>query len=275
MFARGEYSPIPEIPEFKVKVKESTLSTVELVTNFVSLYYYSEGSEHVTTHEDTPVLHRNDDDDDDDDDDDKKDNPPTIGKPDLFITKSDNGAMVSPGALVEYVITVENKGNANAEGVKVYETLPVGAEFVTGSNQGWVLEDDKYVYSLGLLNVDDKKEVKFVLKVSDPLPVGIDRILNIVEVKDDGIETATTDNRASDDTPILIAKLLIEEPPVVVPSTPPAAPTPELPMEVTIISEPTPHAVPDLPFTGGVVVEIILMGLGLSLAAGGIVLKRK
>jgi hypothetical protein len=46
-------------------------------------------------------------------------------------------------------------------------------------------------------------------------------------------------------------------------------------MEVTIISEPTPHAVPDLPFTGGVVVEIILMGLGLSLAAGGIVLKRK
>lgn len=276
MFARAEYSSTPEIPEFKVKVKESTLSTVEIVTNFVSLYYGSEGSEHITTHEDTPILYRNDDEDDEDDDnDDKKDNPPSIGKPDLFITKTDNGAMVSPGALVEYVITVENKGNENAEGVKVYETLPVGAEFVTGSNQGWVLEDDKYVYSLGQLNVDDKKEVKFVLKVSDPLPVGIDKILNIVEVRDDGIETATTDNRASDDTPILIAKLLIEEPPVIVPSTPPAAPTPELPMEVTIISEPTPRAVPDLPFTGGVVVEVILMGLGLSLAAGGIVLKRK
>ncbi|MDF2524157.1 MAG: hypothetical protein K0R31_1798 [Clostridiales bacterium] len=278
MFARSEYSPIPEIPEFKVKVKESTLSTVELVTNFVSLYYNSEGSEHITTHEDTPILYKNDDDDDNDDnddDDDNDDNPPTIGKPDLFITKTDNGAMVSPGALVEYVITVENKGNANAEGVKVYETLPVGTEFVAAGNDGWVLEDGKYVYSLGMMNIDDKKEVKFVLKVSDPLPVGIDKILNIVEVKDDGIETATTDNRASDDTPILIAKLLIGEPPVIVPSTPPAVPAPELPMEVTIISEPTPHAVPDLPFTGGVVVEIIVMGLGLSLAAGGIVLKRK
>ncbi|MDF2891652.1 MAG: hypothetical protein K0R80_2019 [Clostridia bacterium] len=121
------------------------------------------------------------------------------------------------------------------------------------------------------MNVGDKKEVKFVLKVNDPFPTNLDKILNEVEVKDNGTETATNDNKASDDTPVLIANILIEEPPVIVPSTPPV-----IPEQDTLIVEPAPQAVPDLPFTGGVAaLELLAMSLGISMAAAGIILKRK
>jgi uncharacterized repeat protein (TIGR01451 family) len=266
MFARSEYTTTPEIPEFKVRVKSSTPRSVDLVTNYVTLYFDDESEEHVTDHEDTPILHRNDDDDDDDKDDkddDKKDDP---GKPDLVVTKTDKGAMVSPGALVEYFITVENKGNAPAEGVKVYETVPAGAEFVAGGNTEWVLEDGKYVYDLGLLNVGDKREVKFVLKVNNPFPTDIDKILNEVEVKDNGTETATTDNKASDHTPVITAVPVIADPPVVTPPTPPILP---------VVTEPA-TPIPDLPFTGGSAeVELMFAGMGILLMAGGIVLKKR
>jgi uncharacterized repeat protein (TIGR01451 family) len=274
MFARSGISSIPGIPEFKVKVKESTPNAVELVTNFVSLYYNNEGSEHVTAKDDTPILHRNNNDDDDNDDvdkdDEKKDDPPKTGKPDLVVAKTDNNAIASLGSLVEYVITVENKGDSYAEGVKVYETLPAGAEFAAASNQGWVLEDGKYVHNIGLMNVGDKKEVKFVLKVSIPFPTGIDKILNNVEVKDNGTETATNDNKASDDTPILIAVPVVAVPPVVIPPTP----TPE-PVLVEVVIPPAPQ-VPDLPFTGGPVeVELIFAGMGILLMVGGMTLKKR
>jgi uncharacterized repeat protein (TIGR01451 family) len=269
MFARSEFSAIPEIPEFKVSVKNTAEDSV---INYVTLYYEYESEEHVTAQEDTPILERDDDDKDDDDkDDDKKDDPPKVGKPDLVVDKTDNDAMVSPGALVEYVITVENNGDAPAEDVRVYETVPAGTEFAAASNTGWVLEEGRYVYDLGLMNVGDKKEVKFVLKVNDPFPTNLDKILNEVEVKDNGTETATNDNKASDDTPVLIANILIEEPPVIVPSTPPV-----IPEQDTLIVEPAPQAVPDLPFTGGVAaLELLAMSLGISMAAAGIILKRK
>jgi uncharacterized repeat protein (TIGR01451 family) len=264
MFARSEDSTAPEIPEFKVRVKSSTPRSVDLATNYVTLYYDDESEKHVTDHEDTPILHRNDDDDDDDDkDDDKKDDP---GKPDLVVTKTDKGAMVSPGALVEYFITVENKGNAYAEGVKVYETVPAGTEFAAASNTGWVLEEGRYVYDLGLMNVGDKKEVKFVLKVNNPYPTNLDKILNEVEVKDNGTETATNDNKASDNTPVITAVPVIADPPVVTPPTPPTPPV--------VIEPVTP--VPDLPFTGGAAeVELLFAGMGILLMAGGIALKKR
>jgi len=178
--------------------------------------------------------------------------------------------------LVEYVITVENKGDAPAEGVKVYEKVPAGTEYVDSSNSGWIQEGGEYIYDLGLLDIGDEKEVRFVLKVNNPFPTDIEEILNEVEVKDNGTETATNDNKASDDTPVLIANILIEEPPVTVPSTPPVTSPPESPKQNTLIVEPAPQAVPDLPFTGGVAaLELLAMSLGLSLAAAGIVLRRK
>lgn len=190
--------------------------------------------------------------------------PPVVtGKPDLVVTKTDNGSVVSPGGLVEYYLTVENKGTAYAQDVKVYEMQPEGATFVTDSNPGWVLENGKYVYSLGLINVGEKKQAKFILKVNDPFPTGLEKILNNVEVKDNGTETATSDNKASDDTPVLIGKTVVVEPPV----TPPTPPTP---------GETGTGDVPDLPFTGGAAeVELLFAGLGALLMGAGFVLKRK
>jgi hypothetical protein len=129
------------------------------------------------------------------------------------------------------------------------------------------LENGRYVYDLGPLNVGEKKEIKFILQVNDSFPTGKDKIINEVEVKDDGTETATTDNIASDDTPVLIsAPVLVTEP----------APTPIPAIAPILITEPTPQAVPDLPFTGGAAAaEVIAMCLGLSLASAGILLKRK
>jgi uncharacterized repeat protein (TIGR01451 family) len=265
-----DFEDVPEIPDFKVRVKATTPRSVVLVTNSATLYYYDDGDRHVTALEDTPILHRNDNDDDDDDkDDDEKNDPPKVGKPDLVVIKTDNGTMISPGALVEYFITVENKGTAPAEGVKVYETVPAGSEFVASSNQGWVLEDGKYVYSLGLLNVGDKREVKYVLKANNPFPADIVKILNEVEVKDNGTETATTDNKASDDTPILTSVPVIAEPPVVI------EPVPVLPIPDEVVTPPTPQ-IPDLPFTGGTAeVELVFTGMGILLMAGGIALKKR
>jgi uncharacterized repeat protein (TIGR02543 family)/uncharacterized repeat protein (TIGR01451 family) len=248
-----------DIADYNKIEPTSITRTLSVEGNEINFYYVKKVN---------PPADDNDDDDEDDNDDNDE---PILGKPDLKVTKTDNGVMVSPGALVEYIIGVENQGNAPAEGVKVYETLPVGTEFIASNNQGWALEDGKYVYDLGLMNVGDKKKVKFVLKVNNPLPTDIDEILNDVEVKDDGTETAIADNKASEDTPILIATQSIEEPPVIVPSTPPAAPTQEIPIE-----EPAPQAIPDLPFTGGMVaIELLAMGLGLSIAAVGIKMRRK
>jgi uncharacterized repeat protein (TIGR01451 family) len=265
----SDFEAAPEVPDFKVRVKATTPRSVVLVTNSATLYYYDD-DRHVTVLEDTPILHRNvDDDDDDDKDDEEKNDPPKVGKPDLVVTKTDNGTMISPGALVEYFITVENKGTAPAEGVKIYETVPVGSEFVASSNQGWVLEGGKYVYNLGLLNVGDKKEVKYVLKANNPFPTDIVKIINEVEVKDNGTETATTDNKASDDTPILTSVPVIAEPPVVI------QPVPELPIPDEVVTPPT-SQIPDLPFTGGTAeVELVFTGMGILLMAGGIALKKR
>jgi conserved repeat domain len=163
--------------------------------------------------------------------------------PDLKITKTDGGVIANIGDEVKYKITIANIGNAASLNTRVYETLPDYSSFAADKNQGWTLENGKYVYNLGEVKSGESKEIYFTLKVENPYPHGKDKIVNVVKVAGSENEKDLSNNTASDDTPV---------------------------------NEPTPGGTPDLPKTGGAFgFEFAGGSLGALLTAAGILLKRR
>jgi uncharacterized repeat protein (TIGR01451 family) len=108
-------------------------------------------------------------------------------KPNLSIKNSDGDKNASTGDLIEYQLTVENNGNCIIWFVNIYETLPNGTSFVADKNPGWKIENGKFVYNAGPINLGEKKEFKFIVKVNDTLEKGQDKIINTAEVKGEAI----------------------------------------------------------------------------------------
>ena len=56
--------------------------------------------------------------------------------PDLTITKDDGGITATPGSVISWALDFENKGNQNATGVKVVETVPANTTFNEAASGG-------------------------------------------------------------------------------------------------------------------------------------------
>lgn len=119
-------------------------------------------------------------------------------KPILEIIKSDKNSEIKPEDEVTYWITVKNKGNVKAYEVKVFEKLPAYTSFVEGSNPGWTLSKDGYVYDIGTLDVGEVKTILFKVKVDKNISETIKKIDNTAVLSAKDID----DISVSDDTPI-------------------------------------------------------------------------
>ncbi len=108
---------------------------------------------------------------------------------------------VNPGDEIVYTILYVNAGRAPAAGVVLTETLPLHTAYAGG---GWTLVGGRtYRLTVGNLAVGAGWEVEFRVRVNDPLPPGVDRLINVVHIGGTTPERCHTGNNSSnDDTPV-------------------------------------------------------------------------
>ncbi len=113
---------------------------------------------------------------------------------------------VRPGERITYTILYINSGVGIAHNVVVSEQLPDYTRYVGG---GWMhAGGNRYVMDVGTLRRNEGGALTFVVEVLKPFPVGVDRILNQVEITGQEVECDTSNNRSNDDTPVETGVLL-------------------------------------------------------------------
>lgn len=139
------------------------------------------------------------------------DTTPLAGGPDLTLTKTDGGATGSPGAVIVYTLSYANVGNRGASGVTITEIVPPNTRFVAASSAaGWSCADNatpgtSCSLSLGTLAVGASGTTTFALRIDNPLPAGVNGIVNSASIADDGsngTDPTPTNNTATDSTPV-------------------------------------------------------------------------
>ncbi|QKX17133.1 DUF4347 domain-containing protein [Microbulbifer sp. YPW1] len=133
--------------------------------------------------------------------------PFDITEVDLSITKDDGGISTTPGGTVVYTLTYNNLGTALADNVVITETLPEYATFdAANSTAGWVDNGDgTLTFDLGTLDPGATGTVDFAVIVDEPLPAGVEEILNSTEISYDdgrGPDQNIDNNTDDDNTPI-------------------------------------------------------------------------
>jgi uncharacterized repeat protein (TIGR01451 family) len=140
------------------------------------------------------------------------DTTPIDATPDLVISKNDGDITAVPGDTVAYTLTYQNIGNQDATGVVISETVPANSTFnAAASTVGWSCLPDDAAGSVCTLAIGDvvagapEATVTFAVDVLDPLPAGVEELLNTTSIADDGSNGVdpTPDNNTDDDnTPI-------------------------------------------------------------------------
>jgi uncharacterized repeat protein (TIGR01451 family) len=127
-----------------------------------------------------------------------------VAAADLSLTKTDNNAVATPGAIVAYALTVKNEGNQNATGVTITEIVPANTTFAKEQSGDWDCDDNAptgvvCTHTVGALASQAQASVIFAVRVSSQIPAGVTQLVN----------TATAGNieqpnrtQASDTTPL-------------------------------------------------------------------------
>lgn len=143
---------------------------------------------------------------------------PVNAMPAMTVSKSDGGATVAPGGVINYVISYQNTGNQNASGVVLTEVVP---QHTTYTGSGWNCVPNANAGSTCTMAIGNvaagaaAATVNFAVTVVNPLPAGVTSILNRVTVVSDGAggEPSTPPNPAdpsdprqdNEDTPVTAA----------------------------------------------------------------------
>lgn len=107
---------------------------------------------------------------------------------------------VRPGELITYTILYLNGGVSPATGVVLTETLPQYTSYFGG---GWTHTGGRqYVLQVGDVPPHQGDEVHFVVRVDDPFQIGIDRVINRVDIGSETPECDKSNNWSADDTPV-------------------------------------------------------------------------
>ncbi len=121
------------------------------------------------------------------------DNTPLDAAPDLSLNKVDQSDNVNAGGTIIYDLTYQNLGPQDATGVVVTDTVPANTTFdPTSSSAGWTCAPDNNAgstctFNVGNLNViDGPSTIQYAVILDNPLPAGVDQILNTASVADDG-----------------------------------------------------------------------------------------
>lgn len=136
---------------------------------------------------------------------------PVNAMPDLSITKDDGGITTQPGNTVVYLLSYQNLGNQGASGVVISETVPANTVFAPGaSTAGWSCTPNNNAGSscalaIGAVAAGSGGSVNFAVTVANPLPAGVDEVLNTSLITDDGTngpDPTPGNNQDSDNTPV-------------------------------------------------------------------------
>jgi uncharacterized repeat protein (TIGR01451 family) len=129
--------------------------------------------------------------------------------PVLALTKTDDGASVSPGGAIAYRLTATNTGNQNADDVVIQETVPANTTFApAASTTGWICAPNNSAGSTCRLVVGDlnglggSASATFAVTVDAAAPAGLNEIPNQAIA---GANNAPASPIASELTPLVAA----------------------------------------------------------------------
>ncbi|WP_154223712.1 isopeptide-forming domain-containing fimbrial protein [Marinicella rhabdoformis] len=190
----------PQNLQYAVMVLDTLNSSKEEIVNLISI------TDDGTNGPDPDLSNNNDD-----------EQTIVTAAPDLYVTKTDGEINASPGDTVVYTIDYGNQGNQNATGVEIIETVPDNSMFnQTASSVTWSCLPDNSagstcIYVHGNLDAGDSNQITFSVDINDPLPAGVNEMVNIVLIQDDGTngpDPETNNNTDNEVTPLTL------EPPV-------------------------------------------------------------
>jgi uncharacterized repeat protein (TIGR01451 family) len=107
--------------------------------------------------------------------------------PALSLRKIYDGPTLLPGALLSFHLVVSNSGNADANGVRLRETVPTGAAFAPGSSDpAWTCSgpSPSCILPLAPLGPGQSRDVLFAIRAANPLPSGVTQIANVACLED-------------------------------------------------------------------------------------------
>ena len=119
-------------------------------------------------------------------------------QPDFRISKVATSVSVRAGAPVTFELTVDNVGNQDATGVVVTDRLPEGLTFRAA--EPWSCSGRVCEVSLGSLGAGERKGLLLTGTVVEPVPAGLEALINWASVEDDGAngeDPSPDDNQAS------------------------------------------------------------------------------
>jgi len=141
------------------------------------------------------------------------DSTPVEAAPDLGVDKDDGGLVAAPGQVVPYHLAYANAGSQGATGVVLSDVVPAHTVFdAAGSSAGWSCADGApagtaCTQALGSLAAGAGGSATFAVRVAAALPPGVDEIVNVVTIADDGAngpDLDPSDNTDSDTTPLVL-----------------------------------------------------------------------
>jgi uncharacterized repeat protein (TIGR01451 family) len=136
---------------------------------------------------------------------------PVNAAPDLVLTKSDGGMLMTPGGLITYTLSYTNTGNQNATGVVINETVPANTTFTAaGSTAGWSCANGApaatpCALTIGNLAAGANGTATFIARVVNPLPAGVLQLVNTAQITDGGAnggDPTPSNNAGTVGTPI-------------------------------------------------------------------------
>ena len=142
------------------------------------------------------------------------DTTPVTAAPDLTIVKDDGGASAVAGGTIAWTLNYANVGNQGATGVVLSDTVPANTTFNAGaSTAGWSCAPDTSAGSvctlaIGAVAAGSNGSATFAVTVNNPLPAGVDQVLNSASVGDDGNngpDPTPGNNSDGDTTPVTAA----------------------------------------------------------------------
>ena len=129
--------------------------------------------------------------------------------PDLYVSKDDGGANVTPGGIVSYTLNYGNDGSQDATNVVITELLPLSTTFdAAGSTVGWTETfpgSGIFEFVVGNVDAGTSGSVVFAVRV-DPATLAGFIIDNTASIADDGTnggDEDPTDNSDTDTTPVV------------------------------------------------------------------------
>ena len=131
---------------------------------------------------------------------------------DLYVTKDDFQSTFVGGESIVYTMTYGNRGDQDASGVVLTESLPSGATFdAVNSSPGWsetAPGSRVFTFDIGLLPADSLDNIlTFAIIVDDPLDAGLANLFNSVAIADDGtsgVDANVFDNMDADNDQLFV-----------------------------------------------------------------------